>query len=140
MVCSVRVECVSVSSFGEGLAVWVLLSRADRDHRAERTVVWLSRTCRSNNVVGATSGYSDTRTMKIDREVLRRHSTGSSLRGAQPSPMPKRGKACGAACAACDARGQCAWSGVAGRKLTNPFDLLITLPMNIVNNSNNNRL
>ena len=27
---------VSVSSFGEGLALWVLLSRVDRDRRAER--------------------------------------------------------------------------------------------------------
>ena len=37
MVCSGRVESVSVSSFGEGLAVWVLPSRVDRDRRAERT-------------------------------------------------------------------------------------------------------
>ena len=52
MVCSVRVECVSVSSFGEGLAVWVLLSRADRDRRAERSGFGLSDTrVPINNVV-----------------------------------------------------------------------------------------
>ena len=36
MVCTGCVDSVCVSSFGEGLAVWVLLPRVDRGRRADR--------------------------------------------------------------------------------------------------------
>ena len=42
MVCTGRVACVCVSSFGEGLAVWVLLPRVDRGRRADRIGIRLT--------------------------------------------------------------------------------------------------
>ena len=39
MVCTGCVDSVCVSSFGEGLAVWVLLPRVDRGRRADRFVL-----------------------------------------------------------------------------------------------------
>ena len=51
MVCSVRVESVCVSSFGEGLAVWVLLPRVDRGRRADRIGIGLTDTYQSDHVV-----------------------------------------------------------------------------------------
>ena len=42
MVCTECVACVSVSSFGQGLAVWVLLPRVDRGRRADRIGIRLT--------------------------------------------------------------------------------------------------
>ena len=50
-VCTGRVACVSVSSFGEGLAVWVLLPRVDRGRRADRIGIGLTDTYQSDHVV-----------------------------------------------------------------------------------------
>ena len=51
MVCSVRVESVCVSSFGEGLAVWVLPPREDRGRRADRIGLVLLNWYKSVHVV-----------------------------------------------------------------------------------------
>ena len=51
MVCTGRVACVCVSSFGEGLAVWVLLPRVDRGRRAEWIGIGLTDTYQSDHVV-----------------------------------------------------------------------------------------
>ena len=37
-----RRQCVCVSSFGQGLAVWVLLPRVDRGRRADRIGIGLT--------------------------------------------------------------------------------------------------
>ena len=51
MVCTGRVACVSVSSFGQGLAVWVLLPRVDRGRRADRIGIRLTELVQSDHVV-----------------------------------------------------------------------------------------
>ena len=47
----VRGQCVCVSSFGEGLAVWVLLPRVDRGRRADRSRFGSYNWYKSYNVV-----------------------------------------------------------------------------------------
>ena len=47
----VRGQCVCVSSFGEGLAVWVLPPRVDRGRRADRIGIGLTDTYQSDHVV-----------------------------------------------------------------------------------------
>ena len=51
MVCTECVDSVCVSSFGEGLAVWVLLPRVDRGRRADRIGIGLTDTYQSDHVV-----------------------------------------------------------------------------------------
>ena len=47
----VRDLCVCPRSFGEGLAVWVLLPRVDRGRRADRIGIGLTDTYQSDHVV-----------------------------------------------------------------------------------------
>ena len=51
MVCTECVDSVCVSSFGEGLAVWVLLPRVDRGRRADRIGLVLQHSYISDHVV-----------------------------------------------------------------------------------------
>ena len=60
-----RGVCVCVCSFGEGLAVWVLLSRVDRDRRGERIGLVLQNSYKSHN------GHDNQRYGKNQARLLR---------------------------------------------------------------------